>query len=1406
MNNKKRKRRLDFLPNRQNRYSIRRFTVGTASILIGATLIFGANSEARAAEENKENSSQPVGNKDKDERTTEDDSSDETQSTPLTSETTSQDPQTDKVQTDAESSEESQSQDITEHERNKTNGDNEKQVDDRKEVTQDSDKPKEDSEELKTDSAKDKQTTTSEEVKEEASSSEDSSVTQDDSVKDKKDNQANSLESQNKTEKELSQSSNNKEDETTKQKTADARSVAADLYAEATGVSSSEAQAAVKDLDVDKASTAEVEKAVLYKALKDYSDARNQQPKATTSYTGFRRVENGPVFRAAQGNLKRVNGLDSAYTMLGAPRHDSFYVGNNEYVDTYSLALKAGSKTGFLLKDKISFNKDFTFTYDIGNNYQGNTSNADGWGFMFAENNISDFSRLGGITAAKGLPNAAGFKIDTMYNLATDKGFMKPGQNLEGYGSFVKNDASGNSQNVGEHKSFNYANKFQRQTGVGKNIDGANLNPITLRYSASTGTLTVNYLNNTWSTDIATLGIDRNKEYNYAVTSTMDPSLHSESVFNIAIDSAVSEYGPAALEADEHAPGYNDITTKPGVTVEVPQTKDTALPSGTTFEGPATPPAGWTVNVDRNTGKVTATPPANAEPNTRVSIPVTINYPDHSTDRANVNVTVLPTDAQANDPGYEDKKTKPGVPVESPQTRDKDLPSGTTFEGPATPPAGWTVNVDRNTGKVTATPPADAKPNTKVEIIVKVHYPDKSIDTPNVHITVTPNDAQANDPGYEDKSTKPGVPVESPQTRDKDLPTGTTFEGPATPPAGWTVTVDRNTGKVTATPPSNAKPGLKVDIPVTVRYPDETTDRANVIVTVLPTDAYENDPGYEDKSTKPGVPVESPQTRDKDLPTGTTFEGPTTPPTGWTVTVDRNTGKVIATPPEDAAAGTKVDIPVTVRYPDKSIDTPNVHITVIPTDAQVNDPGYEGQSTKPGVPVVVEQTDDSELPTGTTFEGPATPPAGWTVTVDRNTGAVTATPPVNARPGTRVTIPVTVRYPDKSIDTPNAYIRVVPNDAQEYNPGYEDKSTKPGVAVEVPQTNEDELPTGTRFEEPTNPPAGWTVKVDPDTGTVTATPPENAEPNTRVTIPVTVRYPDDSTDTANVHITVTPNDAQSNDPGYDDQSTKPGVAVEVPQTKDGELPSGTRFKEPANPPEGWTVKVDPNSGKVTATPPKEAAPGTKVDIPVTVNYPDGSTDTPNVHITVTPNDAQSNDPGYEDQSTKPGIPVEVPQTKDGELPSGTTFEGPKDVPTGWTVKVDPNTGKVTATPPKEAAPGTKVDIPVTVRYPDGSTDTPNVHITVTPNDAQSNDPGYEDQSTKPGTPVEVPQTKDGELPSGTTFEGPKDVPTGWKVNVDPNTGKVTATPPKEAAPGTKVDIPVTVRYPDGSTDTPNVHI
>ncbi|PWZ90139.1 hypothetical protein DD873_01910, partial [Staphylococcus pseudintermedius] len=114
---------------------------------------------------------------------------------------------------------------------------------------------------------------------------------------------------------------------------------------------------------------------------------------------------------------------------------------------------------------------------------------------------------------------------------------------------------------------------------------------------------------------------------------------------------------------------------------------------------------------------------------------------------------------------------------------------------------------------------------------------------------------------------------------------------------------------------------------------------------------------------------------------------------------------------------------------------------------------------------------------------------------------------------------------------------------------------------------------------------------------------------------------------------------------------------------------------------------------------------TSVDIPVKVTYPDGSSEETPAKVTVVPNDAQDNTPGYEEGRTKPNVPVTVPQTGDTTIPPGSQYEIPTGgVPEGWTAEVDPNNGTVIVTPPADATPGTSVDIPVKVTYPDGSSE------------------------------------------------------------------------------------------------------
>ncbi|WP_210398908.1 YPDG domain-containing protein, partial [Corynebacterium sp. HMSC066C02] len=99
-----------------------------------------------------------------------------------------------------------------------------------------------------------------------------------------------------------------------------------------------------------------------------------------------------------------------------------------------------------------------------------------------------------------------------------------------------------------------------------------------------------------------------------------------------------------------------------------------------------------------------------------------------------------------------------------------------------------------------------------------------------------------------------------------------------------------------------------------------------------------------------------------------------------------------------------------------------------------------------------------------------------------------------------------------------------------FEPGYEDGSGKPGEDVTVPAPefkdkdgNPTTAPDGTTFKPGENAPDG--VKVDPNTGEITVTVPEDAKPGDKITVPVEVTYPDGSKDNVDVTVTVEQPDA-----------------------------------------------------------------------------------------------------------------------------------------------------------------------------------------------------------------------------------------------------------------------------------------
>ena len=448
----------------------------------------------------------------------------------------------------------------------------------------------------------------------------------------------------------------------------------------------------------------------------------------------------------------------------------------------------------------------------------------------------------------------------------------------------------------------------------------------------------------------------------------------------------------------------------------------------------------------------------------------------------------------------------------------------------------------------------------------------------------------------------------------------------------------------------------------------------------------------------------------------------------------------------------------------------------------------------------------------------------------------------------------------------DAPFKVADATASTIEPKYEDKLVVPGEETKSTPSFTDKdgkdakAPADSKFKiaDGFKAPEGYTVKIDENTGVITVTAPEKLDGETveEFEVPVTVTYPDGTTDNANAKFELdtdgdgtpdskdddddndgvsdkdeeekgsnpkdkgsipatplepgNPTDAATLEPSYEDQLVVPGEETKSTPSftdkdgKDAKAPADSKFKiaDGFKAPEGYTVKIDENTGVITVTAPEKLDGETveEFEVPVTVTYPDGTTDNANAKFELdtdgdgTPDSKDDDDDNdgvsdkdEKDKGTNPKDPSDKPsedKAPDWSDNASTTPDEPAvvekdpnsgDVKPGTTVEVtegdgtaeiDPETGDITVTPGEDAKPGDKVV--VEVKDPSGEViDT----ITVTIADPSIN--------TDKVTITEGQETD--------PFDTAKDVPEGGTVSVenlpggltvDPETGKVTGTPDK----------------------------
>ncbi|MGQ7662710.1 Rib/alpha-like domain-containing protein [Streptococcus suis] len=720
----------------------------------------------------------------------------------------------------------------------------------------------------------------------------------------------------------------------------------------------------------------------------------------------------------------------------------------------------------------------------------------------------------------------------------------------------------------------------------------------------------------------------------------------------------------------------------------------------------------------------------------------TVEYPDGS--RENVEVPVRQRDTAK----YEASVTNPEAPAAIKASHE----TGTQITDQADKDA-ILAKVSVPTGSK-GTPSLDQNPvveerDGKPVVKVTVTYPDQTTDT--VYVPVDQKDNETHNPTAPAEAVKLDAPATANSTLSDD-------DKNAIKAA---VTVPANSGGQVSLP-EDAKVELVGDKPVvkaTVTYPDGTTDIVDVPVVQKDSTKYDAT-----ASTTP-VPLDSPVTP------GQTLSAEEREALKFGVNVPAGSNGEIHVP-ENAAVKLDGDKPVVeaeVRYPDGTVD--KVQVPVRQYDKAVYTPNLVEAKE---VPISVEPTNGTSITSPddaailANVDVPAATPDGTKPEVTK-TIASPVKDGTGANQGKKV-VEVEITYPDKSKEKIEVPVKHADN--QVHNP---EAPTKP-VQLDVAAT------TDTSLSDADKQAVKDAVTIPQGSGGV-ASLPEDAkvvDRNGTPVVPVTVTYPDGTTETVDVPVVqkdstkhtpvltdanspvLTDTPAKANEPVQ--ETDKAAIAAKVDKTN---LPQGTETKVPDD------AVVELENGKPV--------------VPVLVSYPDGTSET--IKVPVDQKDDLTYNPVAPNKDN--AVAITSPQTPGTEITDPTDKAAILDSVTVPAVDGGqaPKVTKEITSPVTEGPDGPYVTVKVS--YPDGTSET--VNVPVNQKDNETHNPTAPAESVK----LDAPAVQDGTL-SEDDKKAVKDA-----VVIPDGSGGVASLPEdaKVELVDNKPVVPVTVTYPDNTKDT-----